>query len=415
MVMDLFSEKPKIFTVSELRNTLNNIIESQFAGHILLRGVVSSQPKQYPQFVFFDIKDENKNQFFTVFAMKSNFLKAESKLRALGVVDKLTQDVPIMLIAKVKISAQKQISLRLVMEDIVPDYTKSVLKDQKDLTLERLQKENLLDLQKQLVLPKLIKKIAIITSDQGTSLKDIRSAIGIAQKYIDIVFVSSRVEGDSAIAGVIDAVERLNDKRLGIDLILLARGGGSAVDLSVFNDYELCKAVTKSLVPVVAAIGHDKDELAVEFASYLRPSPATPSGAGAFVKKIILDNFIEFKREFSNIFNLIESSFDVNILKIRELLINIIRVSEHKISTELERIKNILESIKIGVKSIFENEERYLNLLVETVKAYDHKKVLKRGYAVVWSGDKIIKTASNSKDIMEIEFFDDKIKVERKK
>ena len=411
--MDLFSENPTIFTVSQLRETLNNVINEAFSGPILVRGVISSIPKQYPQFVFFDLKDEKKNQFFTVFAMKNNFLRAEAKLRDAGLVDKLTVDVPVMLIAKIKVSTQKQIAVRLVMEDIVPDYTKSLLKNQKDETLEKLQKEGLLSLQKQIQIPRLIKKIAVITSDQGTSLKDIRSAIGVAQKYIDIVFVSTRVEGASAINGVIDAIKRINKFKLDVDLILLARGGGSTVDLAVFNDYNLCKEVTKSKIPIIAAIGHDKDELAVEFASYNRPNPATPSGAGSFIRKIVLNNFLEFRETFSLVLNLTKSSYDMNITKINENISLVLSLIKNALNHSLEKILTLISDIKNNIIQVYDNEQKYLSLLTETVQAYNHKQVLKRGYAVVWSGDKAVKLAKNVKQKMQIEFYDDKIMVER--
>jgi len=137
-----------------------------------------------------------------------------------------------------------------------------------------------------LFLPVLVRNVALITSEQGTSIKDIMAGLHPNEKRFNIFFADSRMEGNNAVESVVKAIDLFeNHPDLKFDCILIARGGGSEQSLSVFNEYEICKRVCLSKIPVITAIGHEKDLSAVELCSFLTPSPATPSGIGKYLSQ----------------------------------------------------------------------------------------------------------------------------------
>ena len=179
-----------LYTVAELREHLSLAIKSSFHGPIILRGVIASDPSVYPSFAYVDLKDEKDNMTFNLSFYIGNFYNVEKKLKASGVVDKLTKDVPVMLVVEPYVSTQKRISFVLRVVDVIPEYTTSVLANEKNITLTKLEAEGILDLQKELTLPSLIKNIGLITSEQGTSVQDISYAMSDAKNFFNIYFIN---------------------------------------------------------------------------------------------------------------------------------------------------------------------------------------------------------------------------------
>jgi exodeoxyribonuclease VII large subunit len=414
-IPEQFASLPS-FSVNQLRDHLSRIVKSNFTTPIIVRGIIASDPKIYPSFVFFDIRDEQKNLSFTLYGYIGNFYNIEKKLKATGVIEKLGQDVPVMLIVEPLISTQKKVDIRLNIIDVIPEYTTSIIANAKNITLNKLTEEGIVNLQKSLELPTFIKTLALISSDQGTSVQDISSAMGKSKKFYKIIFKSTRVEGNQAAHEIIQAIELFskNAKGLNIDAIIIARGGGSNTDLAVFDDYELCKTVCLCKIPIITAIGHDKDEHAIEICSYLTPIPSTPSGIGTF-----------FKQHLNNV----KEDLEIAIQELAEKLVQRFIREESLISNKLSsvlssvknvfkihvlKIKNLLDTVIKDSKRLFDYQDERLQELSKLLKAYNHNTVLQRGYAVVWDNKgEVVKNTKQMTSEADIEFVDGKISVRK--
>lgn len=406
-----------LYTISELREHLSLAVKSSFHGPIILRGVIASDPSVYPSFAYMDLKDDKENMTFNLSFYIGNFHNIQKKLKTAGVVDRLTKDVPVMLIVEPYVSTQKRISFVLRVVDIIPEYTTSVLANEKNITLTKLEAEGLLDLQKQLGLPYLIKNIGLISSDQGTSVQDISSAMDEAKGFFNIYFAPARVEGKSAVPSIVEAISKLNSlsKKLDLDVILIARGGGSSAELSVFNDYELCKAVCLSKLPVITAIGHDKDQHAIELCSHLTPIPSTPSGIGAYLRQSINDVKQDLAVEVQEINTALSQRFIREEALVSGYLKDVLASVKRVFSVSVEKIKTNIQSVIHETERLFEKSAEQLNSLQGLIEAYDHSSVLKRGYALVWgTKNKLIKRAEQMESSAVIEFVDGKVKVDKK-
>ncbi len=404
------------FAVHELRDHISHITKSNFPTPIIVRGVIASDPKLYPSFVFFDIRDEQKNLSFTLYGYIGNFYNIEKKLKATGVIEKLSQDVPVMLIVEPIISTQKKVDIRLNIIDVIPEYTTSIIANAKNVTLNKLSEEGIVGLQKDLELPLLPKNVALITSDQGTSAQDITSAMGETTKFYSIIFKSTRVEGSQAVSEIIEAIDLFSkySKKLNIDAIVIARGGGSSTDLSVFDDYELCKTVCLCKIPVITAIGHDKDEHAIEICSYLTPIPSTPSGIGAFFKEHVHDIKEDLEISIQEIAEKVVQRFIREDALIRNNLSSVLSSIKNVFRLHVLKIKNLIEIIVKDSGRLFSYNDERLEELNKLLLAYNHNTVLQRGYAVVWDRNgKVVKNMEQMTETAEIEFVDGRVKVKK--
>jgi len=144
----------------------------------------------------------------------------------------------------------------------------------------RLEAEGLFEASRKKPIPSLPSRIGIITSPQGAALRDILNILARRHHSASVLIYPAQVQGDAA-AGEVTAGLRHFNRRRDVDVIIIARGGGSAEDLAAFNHEGLARAVAASEIPVISAIGHETDFTIVDFVADLRAP--TPSAAAELV------------------------------------------------------------------------------------------------------------------------------------
>ncbi len=140
----------------------------------------------------------------------------------------------------------------------------------------KLEGEGLFDPARKRALPPFPKRIAIVTSRTGAVLHDIENVIARRYPLVELLFLHSPVQGTAAVEGIITAFQTLNMED-GIDLVILARGGGSLEELGAFNTEEVARAIHGSRAPVISAVGHETDNTIADLVADLRAP--TPSAA----------------------------------------------------------------------------------------------------------------------------------------
>ncbi len=148
----------------------------------------------------------------------------------------------------------------------------------------RLQAEGLFEAARKKPIPPLPQRIGIITSPQGAALRDILNILARRHWSASILIYPAQVQGDAAAAEVMAGLRHFQGSTrqlAGVDVVIIARGGGSAEDLAAFNHEGLARAVAASKVPVISAIGHETDFTIIDFVADLRAP--TPSAAAELV------------------------------------------------------------------------------------------------------------------------------------
>lgn len=181
-------------------------------------------------------------------------------------------------------------AIQLVVDALFPEGI-GLAQMQFEALYRRLEAEGLFDAGRKRALPRFPRCIGIATSETGAVIHDLLTVLGRRYPLAHVVLASTVVQGDGAPRGVIRAMESLNAWRdpatlRGVDLIIVARGGGSAEDLACFNDEGLARAIFASAAPVVSAIGHESDVTLADFVADVRAP--TPSAAAEIVAPDIL-------------------------------------------------------------------------------------------------------------------------------
>ena len=216
-----------------------------------------------------------------------------------------------------------------------------------------LEAQGLFDTSRKREIPKMPNKIGIITSKTGSVLQDIINVIQRRYPNLKLILADTRVQGDKASNSIVESIFLMN-KLDDIDVIILARGGGSMEDLWPFNEETVARQIFKSRIPVISAIGHETDFTISDLVSDLRAP--TPSAAAEIISPDIdsLKELVNIKlRELNLSFNLI-----IENLKNR-FYISMDRIINFKIETSVNNIK---------INSLKENLNQTLELKIKEIK-----------------------------------------------
>lgn len=164
----------------------------------------------------------------------------------------------------VKIEFHKVYGLKLNILSVDPQYTYGEIERRKKETLGRLSKEGLIDLQKSLYFPTLTKRIALVGSPNTSGFRDFKEVLfnNPVFRRFKLKQFSTSVQGDKAKDEIIAAIKKA--RCYDLDVIVLIRGGGSKMDLDIFNNYEICREICLTQIPVLTGIGHETDQVVAD-------------------------------------------------------------------------------------------------------------------------------------------------------
>ncbi len=376
----------KALSVSELNEIVKNIFEAEELLHyIKVYGEVSNLSFVRGN-LYFNLKDENALIPCIMFGASNNSVKEGDQIMTTGSL-------------RFYVKSGK---LNLYVTSIAP-YGSGVL-FQKFIELKnKLEQEGVFDSKYKKQLPTEIKTIGVITSATGAVIHDIVTVSHRRNPYLNIVVYPARVQGDGAETTIINGLKYF-DKQKNIDVIIIARGGGSIEDLQPFNTESLAREIISISKPVISAVGHEVDFTICDFASSIRA--ATPSEAAEIVSNDVSSIVKQFKLNLDKLYYLICSiyddkylKFDTQIKRLLHLESKMILNKEYRFLLLISRLKNV----NFGFKFEKKLDVRYNKLLALNVDS-----IINRGFARVFKKNKIIKSINNVSlnDSITVEFKD---------
>lgn len=288
MADKLTTESRKIYTVSEITRKIKNILEAQFPS-IWVEGEMSNFTRAHSGHLYFNLKDED-SQLNTVM-WRSNASKIPFKAE---------DGLQVVCCGRINVYAPRG-QYQLQVEKMEPKGKGSLQLAFEQLK-EKLGKEGLFSQEKKKNIPLFPHKIGIVTSPRGAAVVDILQTLERRFARLHILIYPARVQGEGAaeeIAVGLDYFNSFSD----IDVIVVGRGGGSIEDLWAFNEEKVARAIYRSRIPVISAVGHEIDFTISDFVADLRAS--TPSGAA----EILIEKEQSFIERIENLENRMSQHF----------------------------------------------------------------------------------------------------------
>lgn len=383
-----------ILTVTQINNQAKYALETNF-NDIWVRGEVVN-PKLYPSgHLYFTLKDENSEISVVFFSADKNS-------------NSLRHGHRVVLSGHISLYASKG-RFQFIVKNLYSEGEGELWREFEALK-KRLESEGLFSESSKLKIPRFPAKVGLITSEQGAVLWDILHDFKQKQSGFKVVVRPSKVQGIDAVEDIIDA---LNDfEEFGnVDVIVLARGGGSQEDLWCFNHEKLARKIHECTIPIISAIGHETDFTIADFTADLRTP--TPS----YAAELLTRPFIEQRQSLdSTLFRLTHSiKIELNYQKNRLDQLNL----SGRLNTLLREIKykkndiiTLRRRLKYEIISGFNKYKSILEGMETQLKLHHPEQWLKRGFAHVTDLDD--NTISSIKNLtieqdMNMQFTDGKI------
>ncbi len=257
---------------------------------------------------------------------------------------------------------------------------------------QKLADEGLFDQSHKKTIPKDIKRIGVITSREGAVIQDIKNVSWRRNPSVDIVLYNTKVQGNNAENEIANAIDKLGQYP-NIDVIIVARGGGSLEDLWAYNTEIVAKATYNCPKPIISAVGHETDFTIIDFVSDLRAP--TPSAAAELLTFNLEDKKLAMKEIFNKFFKTCKNYINTNISLLNSqgyfLSINYEKnLINQKI--QLEKMKNSLVN---NIDYYFNQKCYELGLKENTLQKINPKEILLKGYAKVEQNGQSVKTIEN--------------------
>ncbi len=309
---------------------------------------------------------------------------------------------------RTRVEFHERYGLKLIIDEIDATYTFGVLALQRQQLIAELQAKNLLNKNASISLPEVLQRIAIISSPQAAGLQDFLKHLGDNNYGYDFKchLFEAAVQGQYAERDILKQLEIIELRRAEFDAVVLIRGGGSKLDLSVFDSRILCLRVAKFKLPIISGIGHETDQSVLDMVSH--STLKTPTAVADF---ILIHN----------------AQFEIQIINIGKFISDFAQSKMREADLELKYFDNVL---KIYPTHILEKSQNELSLLAQNLQNKIEKQIqsgnfelihmenalkivgidatLKRGFTITKFKSKEINGAKKLKlgDKIETKFYD---------
>jgi len=343
-----------------LQSRLKEGVESLFPNRIWVRAEVSAVKARSGGHCYLELSQSDEKGLVA----KTNAIIWSSRYRFIAPYFESVTGSPLqegmVILVQVQVNYSELYGMSLIINDIDPEYSVGVKEQERLKTIQRLQKEGLMGLQKELELPLLPYDLAVISAEDAAGYRDFMRHLSENPYGFEVnpVLFPALMQGADCPASIISALDLIMEDDRPWDAVLILRGGGAKLDLACYDDYQLAAVIAQYPLPVLTAIGHDQDYHVCDMVAheYLK----TPTALADYILDI-------YEGEDERL-----SSLETRV-----------RLA---VSNRLYREEALLDSLAARVRGGFALKiaamESALQVLQARIEAADPRRILERGYAL---------------------------------
>ena len=360
----------------EFQTRLKEGVESLFPKRLWLKAEVSAVKARNGGHCYLELSQSNDKGLIA----KAGAVIWSSRYRFIAPYFESVTGSPLQegmsILVEVQPSYSQLYGFSLVVNDIDPEFSLGVRELERQKTIERLQNEGLMELQKEHVLPYLPYRFAVISAEDAAGYRDFVRHIAENPYHfkVELDLFPALMQGKDCPESIISAMDSVLESQVEYDAVLILRGGGSKLDLACFDDYNLAAVIAQYPLPVLTAVGHDQDFHVCDMVAY--EYLKTPTALADFILSIYEDEDARL------------SSFQT---RMRLAFGGRISAMESSLDVLRSRIRGTF-ALKMAAM------ESALQVLQARINASDPRKVIERGFALVLDADgRVVKGAEGRK------------------
>ncbi len=436
------------YSLSELNREIRSCLEARFSAPVWVIAEINSMTVHRSGHCYLELVQKSDSNDSVVAAAKAviwSSLYSRIKAYFENATGSMFES-GLKVLIKVSVDFHEQYGMTLNIRDIDPAYTLGDIARRRKEIIDKLTRENVIDINKSLEIPLVIKNIAVISSESAAGYEDfINQLNNNAFKYkFNVKLFEANMQGNQTEKSVIDAFDFIFNEINKFDVVAIIRGGGSKTDLAAFDNYNIAFYVTQFPLPVLTGIGHERDETVTDIVAHTKLK--TPTALAEYIINInadfeaeingLADEIADKTKDYLYINNLIITNASLQISKLRKIISDKnencntyyyrlksavnrnIRDKESKltiidnrkkiytkefIKNADKRIDEYLSRIKASVNRDILGKERKLEQIENNIRLTDPVNILKRGFSITKHQGKIVSDASQLKLNDEIE------------
>jgi exodeoxyribonuclease VII large subunit len=296
----------EVLSVSQLTRVVRELIESRL-GLVWVEGEISNYRKQSSGHHYFTLKDD-RSQLTCVMFARSYSAKSGTPL---------ADGLQVQAYGQVTVYEARG-QYQLVVQLIQPKG-QGLLQARFEALKKKLEGEGLFAAERKRPIPKFPLRVALVTSSTGAAVQDMLNILQRRSPWLSILICPVRVQGEGAAEEIAEMIDSINvrSSEPQIDVLIVGRGGGSLEDLWAFNEESVARAIFRSIIPVVSAVGHEIDFTIADFVADVRAP--TPSAAAEIVAPDVLSLAGDLRARLSALSRLINQALEVRTLRLARL------------------------------------------------------------------------------------------------
>ncbi len=352
----------------ELQTRLRKGVELLFPKRLWIKAEVSAVKARNGGHCYLELSQSDENGLVA----KSNAIIWSSRYRFIAPYFESVTGSPIeegmVILVEVQVNFSELYGFSLIVNDIDPEFSVGAKELERQRTVERLQKEGLMELQKELSLPLLPYRLAVISAEDAAGYRDFMRHLH--ENPYGFVYGTrlfpALMQGAECPASIISAMDAVLDSGEDYDAVLILRGGGAKLDLACYDDYDLAAVVAQFPLPVLTAVGHDQDYHVCDMVAY--EFLKTPTALADYLVDIYADE---------------DSRLTACMTRLNLAFTNRI----HSARTALDMVA---ARIRGGFAMKIASMESALDVLEARIGAADPRKIIERGYALALDGKGVV-------------------------
>lgn len=298
----------------------------------------------------------------------------------------------------VRVTFHEQYGYALNIIDVDSTFTLGDMARRRREILAQLEQDGIIHDNKDLPMPRLLKRIAVVSSAGAAGYGDFCNQLEHNDYGLSFYYrlFPAVMQGTNVEESVMNALAVIADDAEQWDCVVIIRGGGATGDLSDFDSYPLAAAVAQMSVPVIVGIGHDRDETVLDFVAHTRVK--TPTAAAAF----IIDRQAQEATLLDDLYHRILHSAEITVQNARQRLEHIQQVMPLLFAGYRDRqesqMRLLLHRLLTSAERRWEQERHCHALLQKRLEGLDPRIMLQRGYSITTCGGKVVRSAGDLKE-----------------
>ena len=359
----------KQYTLSELCQAIEQVLQFELGDTYWVRAEIASLTER--GHCYMELVEKAKNNTVAAKVRATCWQQVYHLLSAYFATETgQTLSVGMQVLLQVEVSFHSVYGLSLNVVGIDPTFTLGDLARQRQLTIQRLQEDGVMDLQRALTIPSLPRRIAVISAADAAGYGDFcHQLLSNSSGFLFRTQLFPAVmQGDQSPASIIAALEQIAYQVEQYDVVVIVRGGGATTDLRNFDDYSLAFHCANFPLPIIAGIGHTRDVSVVDMV--VHTSVKTPTAAAEWL------------------ITAMQKQAD----RLAELQLRLQRIAQHAIRKQQNQLNTLWQSLRFATQRRLHRQRAQLELWAKTIALHSPERIYRMGYTLTTVNGKIVRS-----------------------